>query len=77
MGHEQRPPEIWMIWIEVVWRYTAKTKCLKFETNIPRKGISGSQSQFPHSCVCELIIYFHDGSHFSAGGNMQTDPGNL
>ncbi len=22
MGHEQRPPEIWMIWIEVVWRYS-------------------------------------------------------
>ncbi len=31
---------------------TAKTKCWKFETNIPRKGISGPQSQFPHSCVC-------------------------
>ncbi len=31
--------------------YTAKTKCRKFETNIPRKGISGPQSQFPHSCV--------------------------
>jgi hypothetical protein len=39
--------------------YTAKTKCQKFETNIPRKGISGPQSQFPHSCVCELIIYSH------------------
>ncbi len=37
--------------------YTAKTKCRKFETNIPRKGISGPQSQFPHSCVCERIIY--------------------
>jgi hypothetical protein len=32
---------------------TAKTKYRIFETNIPRKGISGSQSQFPHSCVCE------------------------
>jgi hypothetical protein len=50
--------------------YTAKTKCRKFETNIPRKGISGPQSQFPHSCVCELIIYSHDGSACSAGGNM-------
>ncbi len=46
---------------------TAKTKCRKFETNIPRKGISGPQSQFPHSCVCERIIYSHDGSAFSAG----------
>ncbi len=26
---------------------------------IPRKGISGSQSQFPHSCVCERFIYSH------------------
>jgi hypothetical protein len=38
-----------------VGHYTAKTKCRKFETNIPRKGISGPQSQFPHSCVCERI----------------------
>jgi hypothetical protein len=56
---------------------TAKTKCQKFETNIPRKGISGSQSQFPHLCVCEQIIYFLDGSAFSAGGYMWTDPGNI
>jgi hypothetical protein len=33
--------------------YTAKTKYRNFETNIPRKGISGPQSQFPHSYVCE------------------------
>ncbi len=45
--------------------HTAKTKCRKFETNIPRKGISGPQSQFPHSCVCQRIIYSHDGSAFS------------
>ncbi len=57
--------------------YTAKTKCRKPETNIPRKGISGPQSQFPHSCVCERIIYSHDGSAFSAGGNMWTDSGNI
>ncbi len=37
--------------------FTAKTKCRKFETDIPRNGISGSQSQFPHSCVCERIMY--------------------
>ncbi len=35
----------------------AKTKHRNFETNIPRKGISGSQSQFLHSCVCEWFIY--------------------
>ena len=58
--------------------YTAKTKYRNFETNIPRKGISGSQSQFPNSCVCERIIcYSDDGSAFSAGGNMWTDPGNI
>ncbi len=54
-----------------------KDKCRKFETNIPRKGISGPQSQFPHSFVCERIIYSHDGSAFSAGGNMWTDLGNI
>ncbi len=48
----------------------AKTKYRNFETNIPRKGISGPQSQFPHSCVCEPFIYFHDRSACSAGGNM-------
>ncbi len=37
--------------------YTAKTKHRHFETNIPRKGISGPQSQFPHSCICEWFIY--------------------
>jgi hypothetical protein len=57
--------------------YTAKTKCRKFETNIPSKGILGSQSQFPHSCVCERIIYFQAGSAFSSGGNMWTDPGTI
>jgi hypothetical protein len=40
------------------------------ETNIPRKGILGSQSQFPHSCVFERFIYSHDRSAYSAGGNM-------
>ncbi len=49
---------------------TAKTKCQKLETNIPRKGISGPQSQFPHECVCERIIYSLDGSACSSGGNM-------
>ncbi len=36
----------------------------------PEKGISGSQSQFPHSCVCERFIYSHDRSAYSAGGNV-------
>jgi hypothetical protein len=58
----------------LICTYTAKTKCRKFETHIPKKGISGSKSQFPHSCVCEGIIYFHDGSAYSPAGNMWTDP---
>jgi hypothetical protein len=45
-------------------------KYRNFETNIPRKGISGSQSQFPHSSVCERFIYSHDPSAYSARGNM-------
>jgi hypothetical protein len=49
---------------------TAKTKYRNFETTIHRKGISGFQSQFPHSCVCERFIYSHDQSAYSAGGNM-------
>jgi hypothetical protein len=50
--------------------HTAKTKYRNSETNIPRKGISGSQSQFPHSCVSDLYVYFHNRSACSAGGNM-------
>ncbi len=40
----------------------------KFETNIPRKGISRPQFQFPYSCVCERFIYSHDRSAYSAAG---------
>jgi hypothetical protein len=29
-----------------------------------------TQSQFPHSCVCERFIYSHHRSAYSAGGNM-------
>ncbi len=60
---------------DMVFPCTAKKKCRKFEANIPRKGISGPQSQFPHSCVCERIIYSHDGAAVSALGNMSTDLG--
>ncbi len=56
---------------------TAKTKYRNFETNIPREGISGSQSQFPHSWVCERFIYSHNQSPYSAGGNILTDPGTI
>ncbi len=53
--------------------YTAKNQDRKFETNIPRKGIAGPQSQFPHSCVCERLIYSHDGSAYSAAGRKYVD----
>ncbi len=39
-----------------------KEKIPKLETNIPRKGFTGPQSQFPHSFVCERFIYSHDRS---------------
>jgi hypothetical protein len=48
--------------------FIAQTQFQKFETNIPRKGISQPQSQFPHSCVCERFIYSHDRSAYSAAG---------
>ncbi len=54
-----------------------KDKTPKFRNKYPRKGISGSQSQFPHSCVCERFIYSQDRSAYSAGGNMYTDPGTI
>jgi hypothetical protein len=63
-----------MILCDVPWNSTAKTKYRKLETNIPRKGISGFQSQFPYSCVCERFIYSHDRFAYSAEGNMETDP---
>jgi hypothetical protein len=43
---------------------------------IPRTGIVQSQSQFPHSCVCERFIHSQDWSTFLQQ-NMQTDPGNI
>ncbi len=35
---------------------TANTKNPNLKKKITRKGISGSQSQFPHSCLCERFI---------------------
>ncbi len=46
----------------------AKNQCRKLQTNIPRKGIAGPQSQFPHSYVCERFIYSHHRSAYSAAG---------
>jgi hypothetical protein len=57
---------------------TAKTKYRKFETNISRKGIARSQSQFPHLYVCERFLYSHDRSAYAAAGKycIWTDPRN-
>ncbi len=57
--------------------HTAKKQFRKFEPNIPRKGFVRPESQFPHSCVCELFKYSHVRSAFSDEGNMWTDPGNI
>ncbi len=49
--------------------YTAKTQYRDFETNIPKeRNCTASQSQFPHSCVCERFIYSHDWSAYFAAG---------
>jgi hypothetical protein len=37
------------------------------------------EKEFPHSCVCGRFMYSysHNGSAYSAAGNMWTDPGNI
>ncbi len=43
---------------------------------IPFLGIARLQSQFPHSCDCDLYIP-RIGKHISLQQNRQTDPGNI
>jgi hypothetical protein len=54
------------------WRalMRCKDKIPKFRNKYSQKRNIVSQSQFPHSCVCERFIYSHDRSPYSAGGNM-------
>ncbi len=61
------PVRFFLRFFYVPWMHCKDTKP-KLETNIPRKGITRPQSQFPHSCVCERFIYSHDGSAYSAAG---------
>jgi hypothetical protein len=42
-----------------------------------KRNCAATQSQFPHSCVHERLIYYHDRSAYFAAGNMWTDPGNI
>ncbi len=44
---------------------------------IPLLEIARPQSQFPHSCVCERIIYSQDWSTYFLQQNRQTDLGNI
>ncbi len=53
--------------VMVTWPH-CKDTLPKIETNIPRIGIARPQFQFSHSCICELIIYSHDRSAYSATG---------
>ncbi len=54
-----------------------KTKYWKLETNIPRKGIARTQSQFPQSCACERFIYSNVGLSILLQENMWTNPANI
>ncbi len=47
---------------------TLQRRNTEFETNIPRKGTARLQSQFLHSCFCELFIYSPDRFAYSAAG---------
>ncbi len=49
----------------------------KFETNNPRKGIARPQSQFPHSCVCDLFNIPTIDLPILLQENIWTDPGNI
>ncbi len=49
---------------------------LKSHFRIPVLGIARSQSQFPHSCVCEQFIYSQDQSTYFLQQNRQINHGN-
>ncbi len=67
-------PLLSYIFVQKVCKMHVQSLCdIRTETNISRKGIARTQSQFPHSCVCERSIYFHDRAAYSVAGNMWTD----
>ncbi len=57
LNQQTSPLRSILLGVDPLIDHTAKTKYQNFETNVPRKGISGSQSQFPHSCMCLWAIY--------------------
>jgi hypothetical protein len=62
------------------WEWVESTLQRKNAENLkqifPGKEYRGLSPNF-HIHVSERIIYSNDGSAFSAGGNMWTDPGNI
>jgi hypothetical protein len=68
---------LWL-YVPYISNHTAKTKYRNFETNVPRIGISGPQSQFPHLCAVSDLYIPMIGLHaYSAGGSMKTAPGSV
>ncbi len=59
------------------YRAHCKDKMPKIWNKYSQKKNIGAQSRFPHSCVCERIIYSHDGPAYFAAGNMWTNPGTI
>jgi hypothetical protein len=55
--------------------YTAKNQYRNWKQIFPEKELRGHSPNFHIRCVCERFIYSHDGSAYSAAGNMWTDPG--
>ncbi len=49
-GERRKSERVEKVGSVVLEENTAKTQYRKFETNIPRKGIAWSESQFPPSC---------------------------
>jgi hypothetical protein len=54
-----------------------RTNTESSEQIFSEKELRVHKSQFPHSCVFERLIYFHDRSAYSAAGNMWTDHKNI
>ncbi len=65
---------IWIICNYIVNYTLRRQNAENWKQIFPEKEYRGLN---PNLSVSELYIYSHDGSAFSAGGNMWTDPGNI